>query len=106
MQVLAGETLLSTAVARHILKRMRKSALVTSNKTDKPIQNQPALTPKELDVLQFIAKGYTSTEIAELTNRAPSTILVHVRNIYKKLSVHSRGEVVFEAINLGLIRPG
>ncbi len=111
-QTLAGESPISTGVARHILKELRNNmhagdtdtiSSVNRNNTKKEPGLHKELTPAELEILQLVAKGYTSPEIGELTNRAPSTVLVHIRNIYKKLSVHSRGEAVYEAISMGLV---
>lgn len=106
-QTLQGESPISTGVARHILKELRKGnpAENTGNRSaiNKKQGLEKALTPTELEILQLVAKGYTSPEIGELTDRAPSTVLVHIRSIYKKLSVHSRCEAVYEATSLGLI---
>jgi len=101
IKVLEGEAPISSAVARHILTRARRTVL--SPATRDPQAER--LTPTELEVLGFIAKGYSAPEIAALTNRSPNTVPTHVRNIYRKLSVHSRGEAVFEAMQLGLIAP-
>lgn len=99
LKVVDGQSPISPAVARHILQQARKQKVkVTSNP-----EKSERLTPTEFEVLRLIAKGYTSPEIAKMTNRSASTVPVHVRNIYRKLSVHSRGEAVFEAIQLGLI---
>jgi len=105
LEVIDGGSPISPAVARHVLKQVRKDKLAPDT-AGQAEESAPRLTPTELEVLQLIAKGYTSPEIAALTNRAPSTILVHVRNIYRKLSVHNRGEAVYEAMNMGLILSG
>jgi DNA-binding CsgD family transcriptional regulator len=42
-------------------------------------------------------------EIGEAEKISPHTVARHVKNIYRKLTVHSRGEAVFEATKLGLI---
>ena len=100
LKVLHGESPISPAVARHILVKARNAAAPAAPAQDDKSQR---LTPTEFEVLRLIAKGYTAPEIAEMTDRSPSTIPVHVRNIYRKLSVHNRAEAVFEAIQLGLI---
>lgn len=106
-QTLDGESPISTGVARHILKELRRADSLRGASGHDADRNkdelQCSLTPTELEVLQLVAKGYTSKEIAELSERAPSTVLVHIRNIYKKLSVHNRGEAVYEAISMGLV---
>jgi DNA-binding NarL/FixJ family response regulator len=64
---------------------------------------QPNLTPAELDILNFVARGLTGPEIANITGRSASTVPVHMKSIYRKLSVSGRAEAVFTAIKLGLI---
>jgi DNA-binding CsgD family transcriptional regulator len=62
------------------------------------------LTPRETEVLQLVAKGFSFTEIADMLGMSIHTVISHVKHIYSKLSVGSRGEAVFEAVQLGLIR--
>lgn len=62
------------------------------------------LTPKEMLVLQQVAKGYSYHEIANILQVSGHTITSHAKNLYRKLAVQSRGEAVFEATQLGLIR--
>lgn len=102
--VLQGESPISPAVARHILNSTRKVP-ERESKNEKPDLRleKPKLTPAEIEILNYIAKGFTGPEIAELTGRSVSTVPVHVRNIYKKLSVNGRGEAVFQAMQLGII---
>jgi DNA-binding CsgD family transcriptional regulator len=54
-------------------------------------------------VLGFVAKGFSFAEIARLLGVSPHTVISHVKKIYQKLAVHSRGEAVFEAGKMGLI---
>lgn len=61
------------------------------------------LTPAEIDVLNYVAKGFTGPEIAAITGRSVNTVPVHMKSIYRKLSVSGRGEAVFRALQLGLI---
>jgi DNA-binding CsgD family transcriptional regulator len=56
-------------------------------------------------VLTRIAQGFSYAEIGELEGISRHTVHAHVKNIYGKLSVHSRSEAVFEASRLGLITP-
>lgn len=61
------------------------------------------LTPAEIDILNYVAKGFTGPEIAAITGRSVNTVPVHMKSIYRKLSVSGRGEAVFRALQLGLI---
>ena len=63
------------------------------------------ITRRENDVLQLIAKGLSYQRIAQALEVSPHTVTTHVKQIYRKLEVNSRGEAVFEAMQLGLIPP-
>ena len=64
---------------------------------------EPKLTPAEIDILNYVAKGFTGPEIADMTGRSVNTVPVHMKSIYRKLSVSGRGEAIFRALQLGLI---
>lgn len=61
------------------------------------------LSPREQDVLALIARGFSYAEIARLQNLSVHTIQTHIKNLYGKLSVHSKSEAVFEATRMGLL---
>ncbi len=70
------------------------------------IEAQPPesdLSARESEVLSLIAKGFSFGEIARLLGVSPHTVTTHVKKIYQKLAVHSRGEAVYEAGKMGLI---
>lgn len=52
------------------------------------------LTPRELEVLIELAAGHSSSYIAELLFISSNTARSHMKNIYKKLGVHSREELL------------
>lgn len=64
------------------------------------------LTARELEALDLIARGYTYREIAGLLALSVGTVQTHIKHIYAKLSVHTRGEAVFEAHKLGILQNG
>jgi DNA-binding NarL/FixJ family response regulator len=96
--VLAGGAPISPAVAGHILARVRHHAPV-------PAAAGPAttLTDKETEVLTELARGYSYKEVAIRLDISHHTVADHVKAIYRKLSVNSRSEAVFEAMQSGLI---
>jgi DNA-binding CsgD family transcriptional regulator len=70
----------------------------------KPLSPSPSLlSERETEVLRTVAKGLSFAAIAEVLGISPHTVVTHVKKIYRKLSVHSRGEAVFEASQLGLL---
>lgn len=64
------------------------------------------LTPREREVLTYIAEGYTNRETAEALTISHKTVDRHRENIMRKLNLHSRVELVKYAIEKGLITIG
>jgi len=69
----------------------------------KPASGQALLSPREHEVLMLIARGFSYAEIARLQEVSVHTVQTHIKNLYSKLSVHSKNEAVFEASRLGLL---
>ena len=61
----------------------------------------PHLGPRERQVLQLIAEGYTSVQIAVNLNIASGTVDVHRRNLMHKLNLHGVAELTRYAIRNG-----
>lgn len=96
-QMLNGGSPISAAIARHLLKRFKSSSI-----QDSP--DAPKLTARENEVLVLVAKGFSYSEISSTLGISVNTVTSHIKHIYRKLNVNSRGEAVFEAIQLGLIK--
>lgn len=73
--------------------------------TRKPGSEQTLLSPREHEVLMLISRGFSYAEIARLQTVSVHTVQTHIKNLYSKLSVHSKNEAVFEASRLGLLPP-
>lgn len=98
--LMAGRSPISSRIARVLVQR-----LGASSRDSQPAETlKNALTPREMDILWGIAKGFTYAEIAERLGMSRQTVPVHIRNIYRKLEASNRSEAVFEATRLGLIR--
>jgi two-component system NarL family response regulator len=65
---------------------------------------QPALTSRELQVLELLAEGKRTKEIAATLGVTVDTANAHIKNIYSKFAVHGRAAVVAEAVRRGFIR--
>jgi LuxR family maltose regulon positive regulatory protein len=61
------------------------------------------LSEREIEVLQLIAEGLTSREIANRLYLSPNTVKVHTRNINSKLGVNNRAKAVVKAKRLGIL---
>lgn len=99
LELIAGGSPISPSIARHLLRRFNKPKEVLPENTV-----LPALTKREMEVLQGVAKGLTYSEIAGLLGMSPNTVTSHIKHIYRKLEVRSRSEAVFEAVQMGLIK--
>jgi two-component system NarL family response regulator len=64
---------------------------------------QPALTPREVEVVQLIAQGLRNKEIAVTLGISEQTVKVHVKNILAKLNVSDRSAVIAVAVRRGII---
>jgi len=62
----------------------------------------PRLGPRERQVLQLVAEGRTSSQIAECLHVAFSTVEVHRRNIMRKLNLHNVADLTKYAIRNGI----
>lgn len=61
------------------------------------------LTPKEMEVLHFISKGYTNAQIASYVFTTVPTVKWYAQQIYSKLGVRNRTEAARKAISAGLV---
>jgi DNA-binding NarL/FixJ family response regulator len=59
-----------------------------------PKQETDALSPREREVLRFLARGFAYKEIADALGISLPTVTTHIHRIYQKLHVRSRGEAV------------
>ncbi|MEM9194659.1 MAG: response regulator transcription factor [Myxococcota bacterium] len=64
---------------------------------------RPALTEREETILQLLAKGCTIAEAARMLELSPHTVQHHVKNLYRKLDVHSRAEMTRAAVDMGIV---
>jgi len=64
-----------------------------------------ALSPRELEVLQYICDGRSNREIATRLNLSINTVAVHRANIMNILGVHKTAELVVYALRHGLVHP-
>ena len=99
VRLLAGESPISSAIARHLLRRFQPAPRAAPDTKASP------LTQRETEVLQLIAKGLSYQRIADTLGMSPNTVTSHIKQIYRKLAVNSRGEAVFEAMQMGLLQP-
>jgi len=86
------EAVLSPTVAARLMNRVR---------TPSP----GLLSPRESEVLKWVAAGATNREVAARLLISEATVKTHLLNLYSKLGVGDRAAAVAEAFNLGLLTP-
>ncbi|MFZ6639748.1 response regulator [Undibacterium sp. TC4M20W] len=99
MLLSSGGAPMTPVIARLVLRKFRKEPA--------PAVDVPpggALTPRELEVLNYISRGFKYAEVARLHEVSIHTVHTHIKNIYVKLAVHSKSEAVYEANKLGLLK--
>jgi DNA-binding NarL/FixJ family response regulator len=89
-----GEIWLSKAILASLVEYTLR------NEARKP---ELSLTPREMDVLQLIARGKYNDQIASTLSITEGTVKNHLTSLYDKLDVHSRAELVAYAWQNGLV---
>ena len=105
-ELMNGGSPISPIIARRLLKRFHAEQPSTNTAPDAADDNisSVALSDREREILVLASKGFNYPEMGKLMGISPHTVTSHVKKIYRKLAVHSRGEAVFEANRMGLIR--
>lgn len=83
----AGEEKLSARVARRLAERMQRADL----------------SPREMDVLQFLIKGRSNKEIGSALFVSEDTVKAHLKTLFVKLNVRDRTEAAISAIQHGIV---
>ncbi len=95
--VYRGEAVLSPAVTRLVIEDYLRWG------GTRPQEEADGLSPREREVLQLIAEGYTSKQIAEILSISVKTVQAHRNNLMQKLDLHDRGELIKYAIQKKII---
>jgi DNA-binding NarL/FixJ family response regulator len=88
----SGGSPLSSNIARKLVQSFMRNDIGSGGVED--------LTPREHEVLKFLASGHLYKEIAEHLGVTITTINAHVRSVYMKLQVRSRGQAVAKIAHL------
>jgi two-component system, NarL family, response regulator DegU len=86
-------------VAEHVLQQFQE----LSSRSESEAFISP-LTPREIEILQYIAQGFLNKQIAAELGISEQTIKNHVTSILRKLNANARTEAVVVAIKQGLIK--
>ena len=102
-QIQEGGAPISAMLARHLLKRFRSVEDSLPATSVASLAESVLLTDRESEVLKLVARGYVNKEIASQLGVTPYTVGSHIKNLYKKLAVHTRVQVVRVALDRGLV---
>ncbi len=92
-----GEAVLSPAITRLVIEDyLRWGDLQPQNSSN-------GLTPREREILQLIAEGYSNKEIGEILCISIKTVQAHRTNLMSKLDLHDRSELIKYAIRKKII---
>lgn len=92
-----GGAPMSSLIARQVIDVFQKTQSKTKEDDDS------GLSSREIEVLTSLSDGNNYQEIADRLFISVDTVRHHIRNIYRKLHVHSQSEAVAKAIRKGLI---
>jgi DNA-binding NarL/FixJ family response regulator len=100
--VRAGDALLAPAITRRLIERyaardQQQAALHRDLST---------LTPREVEVLQHLARGLSNAELAAGLQLSDATVKTHVARILSKLGLRDRAQAIVVAYETGLVIPG
>jgi DNA-binding NarL/FixJ family response regulator len=100
--VRSGDALLAPAITRRLVERFapRDQQAATLHR------DLSSLTPRELEVLQLLARGLSNAELAGRLQLSETTVKTHVARILFKLKLRDRAQAIIVAYETGLITPG
>lgn len=96
-QIHQGMSVLSPQVTRQVLQ------VAVAGKNNREIES--VLSSREMDVLDCLAQGKTTIQIAGQLYISENTVKSHVRHILEKLDAANRAEAVSKAVQMGLVGP-
>ncbi|MFC1930232.1 response regulator transcription factor [Chloroflexota bacterium] len=96
--VVAGEMVLSPPIGQRLLKQAARYPIRSV-----PLQAGEKLSPRELEVIKLAARGMSNKSIATDLGLTVRTVKGHLANIFSKLNVGSRTEVVIAGLRAGFL---
>lgn len=102
----AGGAPMSQSIARKVLSFFRPQPSSAGVKNDGVRLKEPEdlkLSDRELELLEGLVHGETYLKLSQRLSISPHTVKTHIKNIYRKLHVHSRALAVRVALERGLV---
>lgn len=89
LELYNGGSPMSPVIARKVIEHFTPK---------KPQRRAEILTPKEQDVVKYLVEGFSYNQISQHLGNSVETIRHHIKNIYKKLHVNSKVEVISKSL--------
>jgi DNA-binding NarL/FixJ family response regulator len=107
LQVANGGAFISPSLSRRLIKKLTTGVYIDFQKPQHqpvvPLHANGVLSFREREILELVSDGYSSAAIALKINISSQTVMTHIKNIYRKLQVHTRAQAVSCAKNQGLL---
>lgn len=106
LQVANGGAFISPNLARRLLQKLTEVHNTGLNRLQShaPVDHHnKKLSQREVEILSLVADGYSSAEVALKITISEQTVTTHMKNVYRKLNVHTRMQAVASAKNQGLL---
>jgi DNA-binding NarL/FixJ family response regulator len=101
--VMRGEKYLSPAVSTHVIADYLQRATGSTSRVDTMISSTTPLTLRQREILQLIAEGNTTKEIAAKLTLSVKTVETHRTQLMERLNIHDIAGLVRYAIRIGLV---
>jgi DNA-binding NarL/FixJ family response regulator len=103
--VARGETFLSPAVSKHVISNYLRRAEGEDRRLESGKTIFDQLTPRQREILQLIAEGNTTQEVATRIGISVKTVETHRAQLMARLDIHETAGLVRYAIRMGLVNP-
>jgi DNA-binding NarL/FixJ family response regulator len=104
--VAAGDAVVAPRVTRRLLEEFSQVLPTSATQREQRYPQLSALTARENDVLEAVARGLSNAEIAAALSVSETTVKSHVGRILAKLGLRDRVQIVVLAYEAGLVQPG
>lgn len=101
-RAVGGESVMSPQMTAKLMASVRSAP----RQTPPPAVEKERLSPREREIMGWLARGASNKEMARTLELAESTVKIHVQNILKKLNLSSRVQAAVYAVEHGLARDG
>lgn len=99
--VAQGDSLLAPSITRRLIEQFARRPAPSARP-----DSLSELTPRELEILQLVARGLSNREIADDLVLGEATVKTHVTRILQKLALRDRVQAVVVAYESGFVQPG